>query len=156
MKKLIVILCALCFTFISNAQENEDIASLKEDAEKGEVEAQLKLAGYYALGQGELEQSYEKSFYWTNKAAEQGNPNAQGILGVYYYEGIGVEKSYSRAVYWYTKAAEQGNPNAQGMLGACYYEGKGIEKSKNKAIYWFRKACENFNDDACEILNKIK
>ena len=43
MKKLIAILCTLCFAFISNAQENEDITSLKEDAEKGEVGAQCHI-----------------------------------------------------------------------------------------------------------------
>ena len=67
MRKLIVILCALCFTFISNAQENEDMTSLREDAEKGEAEAQLKLAGYYALGQGGLEQSYERKLIFFRK-----------------------------------------------------------------------------------------
>ena len=103
MKKLITILCILCFAFISNAQENEDITSLKEDAEKGEVGAQFKLAGYYFLGQGGLEQSYEKAFYWTNKAAEQGNTLAQATIGNSYFTGRGVIQSDEKAFYWAKK-----------------------------------------------------
>ena len=173
MKKLIVILCALCFTFISNAQENEDMTSLKEDAEKGEVEAQLKLAGYYALGQGGLEQSYEKAFYWTNKAAEQGNTLAQATIGNSYFLGMGVVQSDEKAfywakksaegnnengqcllgkgvaksneegIYWAKKSAEQGFPDAQYLLALCYNEGRGVKKNKQQTIYWLNKACNN-------------
>lgn len=168
MRKLIVILCALCFTFISNAQENEDMTSLREDAEKGEAEAQLKLAGYYALGQGGLEQSYEKTFYWTNKAAEQGNTVAQAIIGNSYFLGRGVIQSDEKAFYWAKKSAEQGFPDAQYLLALCYNEGKGVKKNKQQTIYWLNKACNNpywvnknssYNNSsnkACEMLKEIK
>ena len=168
MKKLIAILCILCFAFISNAQENEDITSLKEDAEKGEAGAQLKLAGYYFLGQGGLEQSYEKAFYWTNKAAEQGNTLAQATIGNSYFTGRGVIQSDEKAFYWakksaegndetgqfllailyfagkgVAKSAEQGFPDAQYLLALCYNEGKGVKKNKQQTIYWLNKACDN-------------
>ena len=142
MKKLIVILCALCFTFISNAQENEDMTSLKEDSEKGEVEAQLKLAGYYALGQGGLEQSYEKAFYWTNKAAEQGNTLAQATIGNSYFLGMGVVQSDEKAFYWAKKSAEGNNENGQCLLATLYFLGKGVAKSNEEGIYWAKKSAE--------------
>ena len=88
--------------------------------------------------------------------AEQGNADAQFILGAAYSIGEGVEKSYSQAVYWYRKAAEQGEAIAQYNLGKAYYNGEGVEQSKSKALYWLRKACNNQNDEACNLLNKIK
>ena len=121
MKKLITILCILCFAFISNAQENEDITSLKEDAEKGVVEAQFKLAGYYFLGQGGLEQSYEKAFYWTNKAAEQGNILAQATIGNSYFIGRGVIQSDEKAFYWAKKSAEGNDETGQFLLAILYF-----------------------------------
>ena len=152
MRKLIVILCALCFTFISNAQENEDMTSLKEDAEKGEVEAQLKLAGYYALGQGGLEQSYEKAFYWTNKAAEQGNTLAQATIGNSYFLGMGVVQSDEKAFYWAKKSAEGNNENGQCLLATLYFLGKGVAKSNEEGIYWAKKSAEQGFPDAQYLL----
>ena len=38
--------------------------------------------------------------------AEQGDPNAQGMLGVMYAMGQGVTRNYRTAVFWSRKAAE--------------------------------------------------
>ena len=45
-----------------------------------------------------------KSF---RKAAEQGFPQAQGMLGLMYFNGQGVPKDRAEVVRWYRKAAEQ-------------------------------------------------
>lgn len=63
------------------------------------------LSVLYHLGEG-VEQSYLKSFYWCSKAANQGNKEAQTMLGTLYYEGRGVEKSETQAIYWLRKACE--------------------------------------------------
>lgn len=52
----------------------------------------------------------------TQRAAEQGDAEAQFDLGVMYDYGDGVAKDKAKAVYWYTKAAEQGNAEAQKAL----------------------------------------
>ena len=66
----------------------------------------------YANGQG-VKQDYFKAFEWYQKAAEQGNADAQCFLGFMYQYGQGVKQDYFKAVEWYQKAAEQGNPIAQ-------------------------------------------
>jgi len=76
------------------------------------------------------------------KAAEQGDAQAQNNLGVYYYSGKGVTKDYKEAVKWYQKAAEQGLANAQINLGVCYFCGHGVTQDYTKAVKWFRKAAE--------------
>lgn len=47
------------------------------------------------------------------KAAEDGNANAQLVVGGMYENGIGVEQSDSKAKEWYGKAAAQENASAQ-------------------------------------------
>ncbi len=52
---------------------------------------------------------YKQDFYLINKAAEQGDVNAQYDLGVMYAIGQGVSQDYKQAVAWYSKAAVQGD-----------------------------------------------
>jgi len=55
-----------------------------------------------------VEQDYKEAVNWYRKAAEQGNGQAQTILGVMYSHGQGVERDTEEAVKWYKKASEQG------------------------------------------------
>jgi TPR repeat protein len=50
------------------------------------------------------------------KAADQGNANAQNNLGVSYENGQGVPKDLRKAAELYQKAADQGNQSAIGSL----------------------------------------
>jgi TPR repeat protein len=63
--------------------------------------------------------------YWYQKAANQGQAEAQYNLGIAYTFGKGVLKDYKQAVYWYQKAADQGYAEAQSILGIAYTIGKG-------------------------------
>lgn len=45
-------------------------------------------------------QSYTKAIFGL-KAANQGDKEAQTILGFCYYVGTGVDKSQKRAIYWF-------------------------------------------------------
>ena len=156
MKKIILFLGVFYAGLVSAQGIEADINAIIEKAKTGNANAQKTLGSYYYLGSNGVEQSYSKAAYWLEKAAEQGDSDAQCKIGFCYNEGKGVEQSYSKAAYWYKKAAEQGHSNAQYNIGVCYYNGDGVEKSKTKAIYWFRKACNNFEDKACEALNEIK
>lgn len=48
-----------------------------------------------------------KAAEWFQKAADQGNADAQFWLGCMYQNGSGVERSYEKAVEWFQKAANQ-------------------------------------------------
>ena len=77
------------------------------------------------------------------KKAEQGDAEAQLILGVLYDHGSeGVEQNHPEAVRWSRCAAEQGNAKAQSNLGIFYYHGKGVEQNHAEAAKWFRLAAE--------------
>ena len=71
---------------------------------------------------------------WYEKAAKQGNADAQRYLGSMYNNGDGVKQSYKKAGEWYAKAAKQGNADAQCILGFMYYNGHGVKQSYEKAM----------------------
>jgi TPR repeat protein len=54
------------------------------------------------------------------EVAEQGNAEAQLIVGKMYMIGQGVPKDADQAMKWYRDAANQGNADAQFFLGAMY------------------------------------
>ena len=59
------------------------------------------------------------------KAADQGDADAQYILGVMYGKGEGGTKNKKKAVEWWQQAADQGHTEAQYNLGVMYGRGEG-------------------------------
>ncbi|MDF3121536.1 tetratricopeptide repeat protein, partial [Haemophilus influenzae] len=87
---------------------------------------------------------YQTTFKFLLPLAEQGNAEAQLMLGVMYARGIGVKQDDFEAVKWYRQAAEQGYANAQAILGFSYLLGQsGVQVNKSLAKEWFGKACDN-------------
>ena len=78
----------------------------------------------------------------TLKAAEQGDANAQFLLGYMYEVGDGVPEDDTEAVKWFRKAAEQGHDAAQYNLARMYASGDGTQKNDTEAVKWCRKAGE--------------
>jgi TPR repeat protein len=95
-----------------------------------------------------------KSIGFLQKAAEQGNAQAQSILGACYLEGGGVTRNENEGAKWLTKAAEQGLSGAQLPLGVCYFNGVGVSKDAKEAVRWFTKAAEQGSPEAELILAK--
>ena len=75
------------------------------------VRTQLTKANTY-YGQGD----YQNAILWLNKAAAQGNTEAQDALGYIYANGKGVTVDSVKAVYWYKQAADQGDYKAHEAL----------------------------------------
>ena len=90
------------------------------------------------------------------KAAEQGDAEAQTILGACYLNGAGVPENKTEAIKWLRMAAEQGNALAQGALGVCYFRGDGVPENKTEAIKWFRMAAEQGNEEAAALLQNVE
>jgi clan AA aspartic protease (TIGR02281 family) len=72
--------------------------------------------------------------------AEQGNADAQLILGEMYYYGRGVGVDYALAANWYRKAAEQDNAAAAYSLGYLYEMGHGVARDYGQAFALYSKA----------------
>jgi TPR repeat protein len=80
--------------------------------------------------------------------AEQGDAEAQFMVGYAYDLGKGVEQDSTEAARWYLKAAKQGDWIAQNNLGVLYAEGNGVPHDYNKAHQWWLKSAEQGYEEA--------
>jgi hypothetical protein len=77
---------------------------------------------------------------WWEKAAAQGDAEAQFNLAVMYTKGQGVERNPQTAFHWFLQAATQGVPSAQSKLGLLYAVGDGVAVDPIEAHRWFQRA----------------
>lgn len=80
--------------------------------------------------------------------AEQGDANAEFVLGAMYHFGAGVLQDHVRAGIWYRKAADQGVAGAQYNLGVMYDTGQGVPQDHAKALQFYRAAADQGMADA--------
>ena len=113
---------------------------LERRAQRGDAQAQYKLAEKLFLNGDEEDRRTAVEWYW--KAAEQGLANAQYHLGVCYANGTGTAVNKQEAFYWYKMAAEQGLAEAQFNLAICYDNGEGTAVNKPEAFRWYKAAAE--------------
>jgi TPR repeat protein len=67
-----------------------------------------------------------------SKAASQGDPFGQYLLGLIKLEG----NDYPRAAEWFRNAAMQGLPQAQAQLGELFKLGWGVTEDKFEVYVW--------------------
>lgn len=82
------------------------------------------------------------------KAAEEGDPRGQYLLGMAYLQGDGIAQDYKEAAEWLSRAAEQDLPKAQFQLGILLLQGNGVTQDYEEAAKWFLKAAEQNLPDA--------
>ena len=104
----------------------------------GLVSAFLTQEGFAEMSENEFANMIKNII----KHAEQGNANAQNLVGEMYFLGKGVKQDYQEAAKWYRKAAEQGDANAQYNLGFMYKNGQGVKQDYQEAAKWYRKAAK--------------
>ena len=129
---------------------------LKEEADKGNAEAQYKLAGEYEdhsmMNFGykweNLEERYRsyhrKAIEWYTKAADQGHRGAMVSLAWIYKRGRGVPQDYKKAFELYSKAAEKGSTTAMIELAEQYSKGQGVEVNGEKAVELYKNCIESY------------
>jgi TPR repeat protein len=110
--------------------------TLLAEARAGDAFAQRCLGDIYERGRKNRLNS-QKAAFWYHKAAEQGDCEAQFLLGLHYdYD------DFEQAAVWYRKAAEEGDARAQFRLADMYEEGFGLTVDFAQAAFWYRKAAE--------------
>ncbi|MFQ6022432.1 MAG: tetratricopeptide repeat protein [Acidiferrobacterales bacterium] len=80
--------------------------------------------------------------------SQQGEREAQFLLGIVYSNGLGVQADMTEAVHWYRLAASQGHIEAQYNLGVAYSQGTGVVADALAAAGWYRKAALQGSTDA--------
>ena len=116
---------------------------LFKQAQAGDAVAQTHLGYCYAEGEGGVPRDEALACVWYEKAAMQGDTNAQSNLALMYELGRGVKQDYAKAREWLEKAAEQGNAMAQNNLGFFYTQENTGMQDYTLARKWLEKAVAN-------------
>ena len=119
------------------------IEELLKQAQTGDTMAQTRLGYCYAEGVGGVPRDEALACMWYEKAAMQGDANAQSNLALMYELGRGVKQDYAKAREWLEKAAEQGNAMAQNNLGFFYTQENTGMQDYALAHKWLEKAVAN-------------
>lgn len=111
----------------------------------------MKLLGTLALNGLGMPRDFSESEKQFRRAAQQGDVEAQGILGLYLMAASlgGWESSFAEAVHWLTRSAEAGEVRAMrelGMLHLAYAEGTPFHDIR-KGLDWMRR-CAAFRGTA--------
>ncbi|GAB4348703.1 MAG: hypothetical protein Kow006_09680 [Gammaproteobacteria bacterium] len=126
---------------------------LNRAVEKGHVEATYFLG--YVLDKAEENEEAAKMY---QRAAEQGNHEAQLALGGFYAVGEGVEKNIDRARELIEQAANAGHVPAMIVLAKAYQKGDlGLQKDLEAARRWLERGIELGDESAkveMELLEK--
>ena len=109
---------------------------------------QLWAADYETGRSAYISGDYARALQILKPLAEEGDPEAQKIMGIMYDYGHGVPKDQAEALNWYLRAAEQGNPDVQYHVGAKYFHGEGAAQDYAAAAKWWELAANGGQVDA--------
>ena len=69
--------------------------------------------------------------------AEDGNPEAQALVGLMYFLAWNIDQNIPEAIKWLTRAAEQGRGDAAHNLGSVH-----VSIGSPESKVWYRRARE--------------
>lgn len=150
---LISILLLITFQF-AFAEGIDDFNILIGYAEKGDANAQNKIAVSYMQGKG-ISKDLSKAFFWFEKAANQNHAEAQYYYATFILNGYSTVKSPEKSITWFEKSAQLGNINAQNSLGILYMIGLGTKINYAESFKWLQKAAEGGIADAMYNLGQL-
>lgn len=133
----ILVICIAC----AAPQQRFNIAELRSDAERGDMNAVVAMGLLYDSG-AEVTKDQAEAARWYHIAAEKGHAEAQNSLGSMYQAGEGVPQDYSLAVRWYSLASDQGHFEAMNNLGYMYDLALGVPEDNTRAADLYNRAAE--------------
>ena len=103
-----------------------------EEAEDGDTEAMRDIANKYVTGYEpeEIAPDPKKAYFWMNRLAEEGDPDALYQVGLFSARGFGTPHSFEQAAELMHKAARAGHPKAK--QAAAQYETMAKDEAKAK------------------------
>jgi TPR repeat protein len=158
LNNFVIIMCII-LNFSCNKHQSlqqQEFAKNKVLAEKGDSQAQYWLSIQYSDGNGVISIDPKLSFYWSQKAAENFNPDAQYALAFNYERGYGVDKNLPLAIEYYKKCSTNGQgkwqSEAQVKLATMTWSGIDTGLDPNYVYELITKAVLQKNSSACCIL----
>lgn len=135
--------------FYSFQPENDPSAEIsiywfEKAAKQGHLPSIMQLAHHYIN-----EDKLEDASTWLLLAIDQGELNANMILGDLYFQGTDkFTQDLKKAISYYRPAAEKGHTSSQLRIGIAYFQGMGVEKNPVEAYKWITLAGVNGNGAA--------
>lgn len=80
------------------------------------------------------------------RAAEAGNAEAMGFLGMAFLRGLGTARTPELAAHWLARAADRRDARGMNAYGLAYEEGFGVVQSYRWARHWYEVAATEKND----------
>lgn len=93
-------------TYWDSQEYEKCLEGLLPLAQQGYPLAECQVGYFYSEGLG-VTKDMEQAIYWTRRAAEHGDWDAQYNLGEFYETGTGMPQHIQQAQYWYKQAAMQ-------------------------------------------------
>ena len=101
------------------------------------------VAGDFEAGLAAFEQGrFTAAFATMGPLAEQGNAQAQYMMGVLYSQGLAVAEDRAAAADWFRRAAKHDHVEAQVELAHRYRDGDGVPRDLAQMTRWYRRAAE--------------
>lgn len=88
---------------------------------------------------------WKKAIELLQPLADQGEPQAEELIGRLYERGMGFRRDYHAAADWYRRAADKGDANAAARLGFMHRIGEGIPRDMDEAVRRYRQGAEKGN-----------
>jgi TPR repeat protein len=101
------------------------------------------------------ENEYVAALVLLQPLADEGNPQAQFMVGNMYSHAWGVTEDLEAGLVLIRKAADQGDVDAQSELGRAYLEGRGTNRDYAQAMTWFVKAADQNDSVAQHSIGEI-
>jgi len=117
----------------------EEINSIIQQANAGNIDAQYMLGRFFGIGYGIIDRNDAKANEWMYAAAKAGHKKAQHQMGVNCL--IGTAPNLDFAIEWFQRAANQDVAFACLALGDMY-ENVCLPKDPEKAKQWHTKGVE--------------
>jgi len=146
----ILIKARLAPSLPENGSEPLNIKELLVEAPKGDLAAQYNLGRAYQIGYW-VTQDLAQAAIWYQRAAEQGQLDAQNALGMLLAAN---RQDYAGAAQWFGRAATNGNADAQYNLGVLYHKGLGVSQNDAIAAQWFQKSAAHGHVEAEKMLGQ--
>ena len=83
-----------------------------------------------------LDGNYDMAMQELRPVAEEGDLNAQFLVGEMYFKGLGTDRDFAKAFDWYFKAAQSGHAQAQANIGSMIALGLEQTRNMSTAYYW--------------------
>lgn len=118
--------------------DKELFRKLLKQAKSGDADAQFRLGHAFVFGEDGAEENERHGVLWLKRSAQQGNADAENLLGYCCNHGFGIEENETLALRYYRKAAEKGHAEAAETIGRIYRRGIcGVEEDRKEAFKWY-------------------